>query len=406
MIENDKLLTKDDTPPWQRPAQALPCEASHEYPSFMRKLIFLVLVILFAGYAGWAERRPVGHYLSDLRSEVSLNQGQPSERGNLLGVQPELFTQDYQSVERLHLKFRAYLAKARDEGLINPRTVVVFPEHIGTWLVAAGEKPEVYQTEHIAEAMEWMAASNPLKLARGWLGAKGEDRMADALFRMKAVDMAHDYQTLFGSLAKEFGVTIVAGSIVLPNPRIVEGQIRTGNGRLYNVSQVFGSDGLPLGKPQRKLFPIDDEKGFTGSGDADDLQVLQTPAGRLGVLVCADSWYPTSYAALAANKPDIIAVPAFLTGNGSWSKPWKGYNGGATPSDVTLKPGALSEGEAWERLALAGRLGESGAHAGITVFFRGHLWDLGSDGRSLVINGNGHTLASDGPGARLINLWL
>lgn len=406
MIENDKLLTKDDTPPWQRPAQALPCEASHEYPSFMRKLIFLVLVILFAGYAGWAERRPVGHYLSDLRSEVSLNQGQPSERGNLLGVQPELFTQDYQSVERLHLKFRAYLAKARDEGLINPRTVVVFPEHIGTWLVAAGEKPEVYQTEHIAEAMEWMAASNPLKLARGWLGAKGEDRMADALFRMKAVDMAHDYQTLFGSLAKEFGVTIVAGSIVLPNPRIVEGQIRTGNGRLYNVSQVFGSDGLPLGKPQRKLFPIDDEKGFTGSGDADDLQVLQTPAGRLGVLACADSWYPTSYAALAANKPDIIAVPAFLTGNGSWSKPWKGYNGGATPSDVTLKPGALSEGEAWERLALAGRLGESGAHAGITVFFRGHLWDLGSDGRSLVINGNGHTLAPDGPGARLINLWL
>ncbi len=67
--------------------------------------------------------------------------------------------------------------------------------------------------------MDWMAASNPLKLARGWLGAKGEDRMADALFRMKAVDMAHDYQTLFGGLAQDFGVTVVAGSIVLPNPR-------------------------------------------------------------------------------------------------------------------------------------------------------------------------------------------
>lgn len=406
MIENDKLLTKDDTPSWQYPAQPLPCGAPHEYPSFMRKLIFLVLVILFAGYAGWAERRPVGHYLSDLRSQVVINQGQPSERGNLLGVQPELFTQDYQSAERLRLKFRAYLAKARDEGLINPRTVVVFPEHIGTWLVAAGEKPEVYQTEHLTEAMEWMAASNPLKLARGWLGAKGEDRMADALFRMKAVDMAHDYQTLFGGLAKEFGVTIVAGSIVLPNPRIVEGQIRTGNGRLYNVSQVFGSDGLPLGKPQRKLFPIDDEKGFTRGGDPEDLKVLRTPAGRLGVLVCADSWFPASYEALATNKPDIVAVPAFLTGNGNWSKPWKGYNGAPTPSDVTLKPGELTEGQAWERLALAGRLGESGAHAGITVFMRGHLWDLGSDGRSLVVSGDSHTLAPDGPGARLINLWL
>ena len=86
MIKNDKLLTKDDTLSWQYPAQPLPCGAPHEYPSFMRKLIFLVLVILFAGYAGWAERRPVGHYLSDLRSQVVLNQGQPSERGNLLGV--------------------------------------------------------------------------------------------------------------------------------------------------------------------------------------------------------------------------------------------------------------------------------------------------------------------------------
>ena len=74
--------------------------------------------------------------------------------------------------------------------------------------------------------------------------------------------------------------------------------------------------------------------------------------------------------------------------------------------DVSLKPGALSEGEAWERLALAGRLKASGAHAGITVFLRGHLWDLGSDGRSLVVDGDGHTLAPDGPGARLINLWL
>ena len=53
----------------------------------MRKLIFLILITLFAAYAGWAERRPVGHYLSDLRSQVSVVQGQPGERGNLLAVQ-------------------------------------------------------------------------------------------------------------------------------------------------------------------------------------------------------------------------------------------------------------------------------------------------------------------------------
>ena len=288
---------------------------------------------------GNPEGRPVGHYLSDLRSQVVLNQGAPSARGNLLGVQPELYAPDYQNVERLRLKLAAYLEKARSEGLLGPRTVVVFPEHIGTWLVAAGEKPEVYQARHLAEAMQWMAVSNPVKLARGWLIAKGRDRFTDALFRMKAVDMAHDYQTLFGGLARQFGVTLVAGSIVLPNPKVEDGVLVTGNGSLYNASLVFGSDGRPLGQPQRKVFPIDDEKPFIRAGHSDNLQVLDTPAGRLGVLICADSWYPINYAVLASEKVELLAVPAFLTGNGQWQQPWRGYNGARTPSDVQLKPG-------------------------------------------------------------------
>lgn len=372
----------------------------------MRKLIFLILITLFAGYAGWAERRPVGHYLSDLRSQVVLNVGTPSERGNLLGIQPELFNGDYQSAERLRLKLAAYLQKAREANLLGPRTVVVFPEHIGTWLIAAGEKPEVYSATNLNDAMRWMAISNPLKVARGWLSAKGQDRLADALFRMKAVDMAHDYQSIFGSLAREFGVTLVAGSIVLPNPWIEDGVLRTGNGRLYNVSLVFGADGQPIGAPQRKVFPIDSEKGFIRAGHSDNLQVLETPAGRLGVLICADSWYPINYAVLATAKVELIAVPAFLSGNDQWRQPWHGYNGAATPADVQLKPGELSEGEAWERLSLPGRLAASGAHAGITVFLRGQLWDLGSSGPGMVVGSGTHQLAEDGPGARLINLWL
>ncbi|MCY1403481.1 hypothetical protein D9M71_186650 [compost metagenome] len=345
----------------------------------MRKLIFLVLIVLFAAYAGWAERRPVTHYLSDLRSQVAFSQGVPSGRGNLLGIQPELFTPDYQSVERLRLKLAAYLEKARSEGLLGPRTVVVFPEHIGTWLLVTGEKPEVYRAERLDEAMEWMIASNPLKLARGWLGAKGEDRMADALLRMKSVDMAHDYQTLFGGLAREFGVTVVAGSIVLPSPRIDDGVLVSGNGRLFNVSLVFGSDGLPIGKPQRKVFLSDTEKRFIRAGNADDLQVLSTPAGRLGVLIGADSWHADSYAALSAGKAEIVAVPASHGRN---------------------------DGGDWNRLELNGGLGESGAQAGMAVFLRGRLWDLRNDGRGLVATQTGQQLATDEAGARLINLWL
>ena len=371
-----------------------------------RYLLLILLLGLVAGYAVWTQFRPSGLFLADLRSEVALNQGTPGEHGNLLGIQPQLYANDYRSPAALRIKLAAYLEQARSEGLLNNKTIVVLPEHIGTWLVASGEKNEVYSATSVSEAMLWLAASNPLQLLKALFAAKGQDRLADALFRMKAEQMARDYQTLFGGLAKEYGVTLVAGSIVLPEPRIEDGKLLPGSGPLYNISQVFDNDGQPIGQPQRKVVPIIDEQGFTASAQADQLTVVETPAGRLGVLVCADSWFPQNYQALAKQQVDLLAVPAFLTGNGNWDKPWGGYNGAATPTDVQLKAGELSEGDAWQRLAMAGRIEQSGAHAGITVFMRGQLWDMGSDGHSLVADDNGHTVSADDQGARLINLWL
>lgn len=254
----------------------------------MRKLLSLAVVLLFiaalSGYAVWTQQRPVGHYLSDLRSQIVLNQGEPGTRGNLLGIQPELFPGDYQSVERLRLKLAAYLEKARSQGLLNDKTIVVLPDHIGTWLLAVGEKPELYRVRTLHEALTWLAASNPLQLARALLAAEGEDRLADALLRMKAENMAHDYQALFGGLAKAFGITLVAGSIVLPEPSLENGRLSVGAGPLYNLSLVFGPDGIPLGQPQRQAFPRADAQGFSASAPS-ALAAVVTPAGRLDQLM-------------------------------------------------------------------------------------------------------------------------
>ncbi len=111
---------------------------------FMRKLLYLffsmAIVAALTTYAMWAADRPAGHYLSDLRIKLAVDQGTPGDRGNLLGIQPELFPTDYQSPERLHRKLAAYLQQAQDQGLLNEKTVVVLPEHIGTWLMISGEK--------------------------------------------------------------------------------------------------------------------------------------------------------------------------------------------------------------------------------------------------------------------------
>ncbi|MDQ0703161.1 putative amidohydrolase [Pseudomonas sp. W3I7] len=376
----------------------------------MRKLlaftVSMALVAAVAAYLVWTQERPVAHYLSDLRITLAVNEGEPADRGNLLGIQPELFPADYQSLERLHLKLSAYLQKARDQGLINPKTVVVLPEHIGTWLMLSGEKNELYQATHLKDAMNWLSASNPLQFARAWISAKGDNRMDDAYLRMKAPAMARDYQVLFGGLAKEFGVTLVAGSIALPNPSVSQGQLHIGHGALYNASVVFAADGLPIGDPQRQLYPIYDERGFIAPGDENIVSVVDTPAGRLGILIGSDSWYPDNYRKLNQQGAQLVAVPAFVTGRDTWDRPWRGFKSVSTPPEISLKPEELSEGEAWRRLTLISQQPISQASAGMSVFLRGQFWDLGTAGHSFLSNDGHVTAGNDARGARLLNIWL
>ncbi|KPG93014.1 carbon-nitrogen hydrolase [Pseudomonas sp. RIT-PI-q] len=376
----------------------------------MRKLLYLTfsmaLIAALTTYAMWAADRPVGHYLSDLRINLAVDQGTPADRGNLLGIQPELFPTDYQSPERLHRKLAAYLQKARDQGLLNEKTIVVLPEHIGTWLMVSGEKDELYQATTLKEAMNWLAVSNPLKFLRALINAKGDSRLDDAHLRMKAKGMAKDYQALFGGLAKEFNVTLVAGSIVLPDPSIIDGALKIGRGALYNSSVVFGRDGLPLGQPQRQMHPIFAEHEVIAANGEHTLSVVDTPAGRLGILIGSDSWYPDNYRKLDAQGAQFVAVPAFVIGRGTWDKPWRGYKGLSTPGSVSLKADELSEGQAWHRLTLTAQPPSSQATAGMSVFLRGQFWDQGSAGQSFL-SSNGQQFADgNARGARLLNLWL
>ncbi|WP_219405925.1 carbon-nitrogen hydrolase family protein [Pseudomonas sp. Colony2] len=376
----------------------------------MRKLLgftlIMALVAAVSAYLVWTQERPVGHYLSDLRINLAVDQGVPADRGNLLGIQPELFPADYQSLERLHLKLAAYLQNARDQGLINDKTIVVLPEHIGTWLMVSGEKNELYQATNLKEAMNWLSASNPLLFLRALISAKGDDRIDDAYLRMKAPAMARDYQVLFGGLAKEFGVTLVAGSIALPNPSVNQGQLQIGHGALYNTSVVFDRDGLPLGQPQRQLYPIFDERGFIEPGDENSVSVVDTPAGRLGILIGSDSWYPDNYRKLNEQGAQLVAVPAFVIGRETWDKPWRGFKSVSTPAEISLKPEELSEGEAWHRLTLTSQQPISQATAGMSVFLRGQFFDMGSAGQSFL-SSNGQVFADgNARGARLLNVWL
>ena len=371
---------------------------------FLFSLLILALLALAGAYGYWAALRPNGHYLSDLRIQVAVDQGTPGQNGNLLGIQPELFPGDYQDPERLRRKLEAYLLQARSLGMINPKTVVILPEHIGSWLWIKGEKEEVYQARGRDEAFQWLSLSNPVRFAKAWLSARNGHRGRNARLRMKADEMAADYQALFGGLAKEFGVTLVAGSIVLPSPHVESGVLTPGNGSLFNISVVFGADGVPLGAPTHQVFPDRDNRRLVEPGDPGDLDVVDTPAGRLGVLIGTDSWYPDNYRRLQAKGVQLLAIPAFVAGPGHWQTPWRGYDL-HPPAALPIQPGEVTEQQAWQRLTHVG-LTPVGISAGLSVFMHGRFWDVVAEGQSFVSHNGQTEEAPAGFGAHLINLWL
>lgn len=271
------------------------------------KLLLLVPVALVALviYLDWTGDRRSGPLLSDLRTLPIESLGVASGRGNLIGIETRLQPADYQSRERLKLKFATYLAQARDAGLLTDKTIVVLPEHVGTGLFALGEKPEVQQARTLRDAMQWMALSNPWQYLRALSGGNPrDDRRTEAVLLLKAERMAADYQAIFGELAREFGVTLVAGSIVLPEPRLEAGRLRLDDGPLRQVSLTFDPQGRPLAPLQYKQHLGRYERRYSVAPQDYRPTLLPTPAGALAVLLGCDA-----YRQPVPPGADMLAVP-------------------------------------------------------------------------------------------------
>lgn len=288
----------------------------------MRKTLLLLAVLLLAGLAGllgWSERRPDALYLSDLRARISSDLGQPSGAGNLLLIRPQLFPSDYRSPACLRLKLAAALDRARSAGLLTPRTLVALPEHIGTWLIAAGEKPQLYRARDRHQVRDWLLLGNPLLATGQLLRHLDAERLDEALLRMKAQRMAGDYQRLFAGLARDYRVTLLAGSILLPSPAVRDGVLHSGDGPLRNLSLVFDAHGAIQGEPYSEAWPW--QPGSSG------LQYVDL-AGRQ--LVISRDWhagYPRSVLRVAGTRSAAL----FLRGALSWPI-------GGAPGKVALTP--------------------------------------------------------------------
>jgi predicted amidohydrolase len=184
----------------------------------------------------------------------------------------------------------------------------------------------------------------------------------------------------FARLARELGVYVVVGSV---NERSADPK------RCYNTSVMLGPDGALLAAYRKiHLFDVDvsDEVRFRESDTivpGDDLFVVDTAVGQVGMSICYDLRFPELYRALVDRGAEVLLVPSaftLMTGKDHWE---------------TLLRARAIEGQAWVIAA-----GQVGRHddGGLR-----HSW-----GHSMIIDPWGAVvaMASDGPGIAVADIDL
>jgi hypothetical protein len=318
-----------------------------------------------------------------------------------------MLASDYASPHGLQAKLDGYFREAKRRGWLNKKSVVVLPEYLGAWLVVAGEKRGVYTSPSADRALKLLVVSNLPRVAWAAILSPSPDRLKYAVFRIKAESMAQAYDRVLSDLAHKYQVTIVGGSIILPSPSVAGGKLKAGSGPLYNISPVYLPNGAASPTLVVKTFLTKEEKSWLKAGRVEDLPVFDTSVGKVGVLICADSWFPSSYEVMKRKNAAVVVVASYGIGDHSLQKVWAGYSGQPCPKDVrSADIGSITEKQAWLKYAFPGRLPDSGIPTGMGVCLRGSLWDLGSDGTVVVVRNGKVSAAPFVDGAGIVNLWL
>lgn len=191
-------------------------------------------------------------------------------------------------------------------------------------------------------------------------------------------------RSFVSELATRYNIWIVAGSIPVtarPDKSPVDGRVRA-------VCFVYDNRGIEVARYDKiHLFDVqvDDQYGSYMESESiepgDEVKVLDTPFGRLGLTICYDLRFPELFRLLCEKGAEIITVPSAFTAVT-----------GAAHWELLLRARAV------ENLCYLVGADQSGRHSETRQSF----------GHSMVVNPWGEVLArkSRGPGVVLADIDL
>jgi predicted amidohydrolase len=297
---------------------------------------------------------------------------------NLIAVQAQIALNVYASPET----FRRWVVDMTEEavkGLPVAPTLVAFPEMIGfPLLLTLGDKGTL-QDKTLMQALQRYLKGHWLELLQHAI--KHRHFSLSAAFFPAAVPAYLAYKNAFAEAAKTFGVTLVAGSSLLPHitEEVSRGTHIT-NPKVFNTSLIFAPTGQLLGRSQKLyLTPGMESRLGLARGRLMDLHVMQTPVGKIAVPICLDAFYTSVIDHLDGLGAEIVVMPSAnpLPWHGRWAA-----------------DSSLSEGEAWMKYGLAQQL-QNRLHIryGVNPMLVGQVWDVAFEGCSSLVEktGDGNT---------------
>jgi len=121
------------------------------------------------------------------------------------------------------------------------------------------------------------------------------------------VDLAAGELGPLQEAVREAGLTAVVG--------MNERDGRYSGTTVFNTLVTIGPDGTILNR-HRKLVPTNPERMVWGSGDGSGLQVIGSPAGKVGALICWENYMPLARYALYAQGVELYLAPTWDCGEG------------------------------------------------------------------------------------------
>ncbi|MCO4744756.1 MAG: carbon-nitrogen hydrolase family protein [Proteobacteria bacterium] len=122
-----------------------------------------------------------------------------------------------------------------------------------------------------------------------------------------AVDLSKGHLDPLRDAARKHGVVVSVG--------MTERDSEYSRGTLFNANTLIGPDGEVLNH-YRKMMPTNPERMVWGMGNASGLKVVETPVGRVGVLICWGNFMPLARYTLYSQGLEILLSPTWDAGEG------------------------------------------------------------------------------------------